>query len=171
MGVGLPLPRRRLSPVVCRRFWRESARARFPLQRAIQPTPSPPSRGAAAAADQAHWPLWGRPELLARSDAFFLDQLQNATAYAAFEGYTGAHWPKETAAVVNRRWGGADLAALTAHLQLLLPTAPPLQRHRRAVAGQRDDAVAIWRRAQRDAARVGVAAGACLPAAGCWSGP
>lgn len=50
---------------------------------------------------QAWLPLWGRPELLARSDAFFFEQLTNASSFAAFEGYAGAHWPKETAAVAN----------------------------------------------------------------------
>jgi hypothetical protein len=64
----------------------------------------------------AHWPLWGRPELLARSDAFFEEQLVNATAYAAMQGYEGAHWPKETAAGYNASmfpvpWPGLDHAA------------------------------------------------------------
>ena len=54
----------------------------------------------------AHWALWGNPELLARSDAFFFDLLPNATAFATQEGYHGAHWPKETAAVANRSAGG-----------------------------------------------------------------
>ena len=64
---------------------------------------------------QAWMPLWQRPELLARSDAFFFEQLANATAFAAFEGYRGAHWPKETAAVANGSavsvpWAGLDHA-------------------------------------------------------------
>jgi hypothetical protein len=63
----------------------------------------------------AHWALWGEPELLARSDAFFFEQLENASAFAAFEGYAGAHWPKETATVANRSgidvpWLGLDFA-------------------------------------------------------------
>lgn len=61
---------------------------------------------------QAHWPLWGHSDLLARSDGFFFDQLQNASAFAAFEGYEGAHWPKETAAVGNRSAQGIDAAWL-----------------------------------------------------------
>ena len=61
-------------------------------------------------------PLWARPELLARSDAFFFEQLENASSFAAFEGYAGAHWPKETAAVANGSavsvpWAGLDHAA------------------------------------------------------------
>ena len=64
----------------------------------------------------AHWPLWGRPELLARSDSFFEEQFVNATAYASLQGYAGAHWPKETAAGVNASmfnvpWVGLDHAA------------------------------------------------------------
>ena len=51
---------------------------------------------------QAHWALWGNANLLARSDAFYFDLLPNATSYAASQGYPGAHWPKETAAVSNR---------------------------------------------------------------------
>jgi hypothetical protein len=63
----------------------------------------------------AHWGLWGNPEFLARSDAFFFAQLQNATSFATFEGYPGAHWPKETAVVANRSgitvpWLGLDHA-------------------------------------------------------------
>ena len=60
----------------------------------------------------AHWPLWGRPELLARSDAFYEEQLANATAYAAMQGYKGAHWPKETAAGVNASMFGVPWVGL-----------------------------------------------------------
>ena len=43
-------------------------------------------------------------------------QLQNATSFATFEGYAGAHWPKETASVANRSansvpWPGLEHAA------------------------------------------------------------
>jgi hypothetical protein len=31
---------------------------------------------------QTHFGLWGRPQLLARSDSWFIDALQNATACA-----------------------------------------------------------------------------------------
>ena len=37
---------------------------------------------------------WQRPELLQRSDGWFRAMLPNATAYAAFQGYAGARWPK-----------------------------------------------------------------------------
>ena len=57
----------------------------------------------------AHWALWGDAGLMARSDAFFFEQLQNATAFASFEGYAGAHWPKETGAVANRTASGIDV--------------------------------------------------------------
>ncbi len=57
----------------------------------------------------SHWALWGNVDLLARSDAFYFEQLQNATSFAAFEGYPGAHWPKETGAVANRSAGGIDV--------------------------------------------------------------
>lgn len=43
---------------------------------------------------QAHFALWQRPELIQRSDGFFVAMLQNATAYANFQGYSGARWPK-----------------------------------------------------------------------------
>jgi hypothetical protein len=57
----------------------------------------------------AHYALWGNADLLARSDAFYFEQLENATAFAHFEGYPGAHWPKETGAVANRSVGGVDV--------------------------------------------------------------
>ncbi len=50
---------------------------------------------------QAHFPLWRRPELLARSDAWFSHILQNATSFAAFQGYSGARWPKMVSPVIN----------------------------------------------------------------------
>jgi hypothetical protein len=43
---------------------------------------------------QSHFALWQRPELLQRSDGWFVDMLPNATAYANFQGYAGARWPK-----------------------------------------------------------------------------
>lgn len=57
----------------------------------------------------AHWALWGNADLLARSDGFYFDQLQNASAFAALQGFAGAHWPKETASVANRSAGGIDV--------------------------------------------------------------
>lgn len=44
----------------------------------------------------AHFPLWGRPELLARSMGWYLDILPAARALAASQGYAGARWPKMT---------------------------------------------------------------------------
>jgi len=43
---------------------------------------------------QAHFALWQRPELIQRADGWFRDMLPNATAYAGFQGYGGARWPK-----------------------------------------------------------------------------
>jgi hypothetical protein len=43
---------------------------------------------------QAHFAMWMRPELLQRSDDWFSEMLPNATAYATFQGYAGARWPK-----------------------------------------------------------------------------
>ena len=65
---------------------------------------------------QAHFAAWGHPELLARTDGFFMDSLQNATSWATFQGYEGARWPKETAAVANGAvnsvpWMGLDHAS------------------------------------------------------------
>jgi protein-glucosylgalactosylhydroxylysine glucosidase len=51
---------------------------------------------------QSHWPLWGHTELLQRSDGFYFDILANSTAYAAFQGYKGARWPKMVATIANR---------------------------------------------------------------------
>ena len=44
----------------------------------------------------AHFPLWGRPELLERSMAWYLDILPGARALAKSQGYAGARWPKMT---------------------------------------------------------------------------
>jgi hypothetical protein len=71
---------------------------------------------------QAWAGAWGRAEVLARSDCFYADYLQNATAAAAAQGYAGARWPKMTAAVANRSagaagdvpWVGLDFAPLPA---------------------------------------------------------
>ena len=57
----------------------------------------------------AHWPVWGRPALLARSDGFFADGLSNASAWAAFQGYRGARWAKETAAARPAAAGGVSV--------------------------------------------------------------
>ena len=43
---------------------------------------------------QTWLPLWGHPELLARSDEWFLRRLQNATAHTAHQGYKGTRWGK-----------------------------------------------------------------------------
>jgi protein-glucosylgalactosylhydroxylysine glucosidase len=56
-----------------------------------------------------HWPLWMRPDLLARSDGALADELPNATAYAAAQGYDGARWPKMVAEVNNRSGAGLDV--------------------------------------------------------------
>jgi hypothetical protein len=69
-----------------------------------------------------HWSLWLKPELLDRSQGFYFDLLPNATAYAAFQGYGGARWFKETASVPNRtaidvQWLGTDFAPAPPNLQ------------------------------------------------------
>ncbi|TDV47896.1 hypothetical protein CLV71_109131 [Actinophytocola oryzae] len=43
----------------------------------------------------AHFALWGRPELLARSMSFYHRILPKARATAATQGYAGARWPKQ----------------------------------------------------------------------------
>jgi hypothetical protein len=50
---------------------------------------------------QAHFALWRRPELLARSDGWFEHIMQNASSTATFQGYKGARWPKMVAPVLN----------------------------------------------------------------------
>ena len=59
---------------------------------------------------QTHFALWQRPELLQRSDGWFVAMLPNATAYAANQGYDGARWPKmvgpETTTLSNPSAGG-----------------------------------------------------------------
>lgn len=42
----------------------------------------------------AHFPLWGRPELLERSLPWYAGILPGAREIAASQGYTGARWPK-----------------------------------------------------------------------------
>ena len=42
----------------------------------------------------AHFPLWGRAEMLERSLQWYLDILPSAREIAAKQGYTGARWPK-----------------------------------------------------------------------------
>lgn len=60
---------------------------------------------------QAHFGLWQRPELLQRSDGWYVEMLPNATAYATNQGYKGARWPKmvgpETTLRCNPHSGGA----------------------------------------------------------------
>eukprot|EP01052_Picozoa_sp_SAG31_P032758 SAG31_NODE_3625_length_4056_cov_1.750126_1_plen_181_part_00 len=60
---------------------------------------------------QAHFGLWQRPELLQRSDGWYVEMLPNATAYATNQGYKGARWPKmvgpETTFRCNPQSGGA----------------------------------------------------------------
>ena len=43
---------------------------------------------------QTWMPLWGRPELLARSDEWFLERQENATTHTARQGYKGTRWGK-----------------------------------------------------------------------------
>ena len=43
---------------------------------------------------QAHHAMWGRTEPLVKSDQWYIDALQNASWYAAYQGYEGARWPK-----------------------------------------------------------------------------
>ena len=43
---------------------------------------------------QTWMPIWGHPTLLARSDQWFIDRLDNATAHTARQGYRGARWGK-----------------------------------------------------------------------------
>jgi hypothetical protein len=43
---------------------------------------------------QAHFPFWGKQDLLDRANAFYLDLLENATSLAQFQGYAGARWQK-----------------------------------------------------------------------------
>jgi hypothetical protein len=43
----------------------------------------------------AHFALWGRPELLARSMGFYRRILPEARRTAAAQGYRGARWPKQ----------------------------------------------------------------------------
>jgi hypothetical protein len=43
---------------------------------------------------QAWLPLWGHPELLARSDEWFVQRLGQARRHAAEQGYAGARWGK-----------------------------------------------------------------------------
>ena len=45
----------------------------------------------------AHFPLWGRPQLLERSLGWYNTILPAARQKAASQGYTGARWPKMTA--------------------------------------------------------------------------
>ena len=42
---------------------------------------------------QAWWAMWGRNEALIKSDRWYLDALPNATWYASYQGYDGAHHP------------------------------------------------------------------------------
>ena len=50
---------------------------------------------------QAHFALWGRPDLLDRSHAFYWELLQNATSLATQQGFRGARWQKMLA-LANR---------------------------------------------------------------------
>lgn len=44
----------------------------------------------------AHYPMWGRGDLLERSLGWYHDTLDEARATAADQGYRGARWPKQT---------------------------------------------------------------------------
>jgi hypothetical protein len=43
---------------------------------------------------QTWMPIWGHPDLLARSDKWFIDRLSNASSHAAHQGYKGCRWGK-----------------------------------------------------------------------------
>ena len=43
---------------------------------------------------QTWLPVWGHPELLARSDEWFVQRLRNATSHTQHQGYRGARWGK-----------------------------------------------------------------------------
>ena len=68
---------------------------------------------------QAHFPLWGKPELLDRSNGFYFDLLPNATSLARFQGYKGARWLKmlglantyNKSAMIDVPWLGTDVQA------------------------------------------------------------
>lgn len=44
----------------------------------------------------AHFPLWGRPELLEKSMQWYIDRKEKAEATAVLQGYRGARWQKMT---------------------------------------------------------------------------
>ncbi len=56
-----------------------------------------------------HWALWGRSDLLHRSDGFLVDILPNSTSVAAFQGYDGARWPKMIAPLITGGAGSIDV--------------------------------------------------------------
>ncbi|GGO63166.1 hypothetical protein GCM10010910_15060 [Microbacterium nanhaiense] len=43
----------------------------------------------------AHFPMWGRPELLRRSLGWYVDALELARETASAQGFAGARWPKQ----------------------------------------------------------------------------
>ena len=93
--------------------------------------PPPPLRGSKFHLEmrfwhQAHWALWGNPELLHNSNGFYLDLLPNATSLARFQGYKGARWLKMLGlANTHNRSAAVDVAWLgTAH-DAPPPWAPP----------------------------------------------
>lgn len=43
----------------------------------------------------AHFPMWGRPDLLRRSLGWYLEALDLARSTASSQGYAGARWPKQ----------------------------------------------------------------------------
>lgn len=49
----------------------------------------------------AHLPLWGNADLLARSDEYYFAILQNASSYAAFQGWLAAAFSYFTAALTS----------------------------------------------------------------------
>ncbi len=44
----------------------------------------------------AHWPLWGRSELLRKALHWYTEVLEGARSKAKLQGYAGARWPKMT---------------------------------------------------------------------------
>ncbi len=82
----------------------------------------------------AHFPTWGRPELLERSLGWYESVLDAARATAAQQGYAGARWPKQVGP--DGRESPSDIGSLLVwqqpHLlyfaELLHKAAPPSHR-------------------------------------------
>lgn len=78
---------------------------------------------------QAHWSLWGNPELLDRTNAFYFDLLPNATSLARFQGYDGARWSKmlglantgNASTAIDVPWLGTDYAPMPSFINSSSP--------------------------------------------------